>query len=151
MGGIFCIVSETSGRVVGERRMRMLRDLAARGARLAFHNAHPPGEVPERLYWIPRDLLTALNDKALLPRLVPAEAYPPRRVVSMEEAERLQLAPDRTLVIKGSTPRSTGAGGAVVMVRDRDMLSRLRLRLPGCDRVVAGVMAALPPRPPHVT
>jgi signal transduction histidine kinase len=28
VGGIFCIVSETTGRVIGERRLRMLRDLA---------------------------------------------------------------------------------------------------------------------------
>ena len=32
VGGLFCIVSETSGRVIGERRLRTLRDLAARQA-----------------------------------------------------------------------------------------------------------------------
>jgi signal transduction histidine kinase len=32
VGGIFCIVSETTGRVVGERRLRTLRELAARSA-----------------------------------------------------------------------------------------------------------------------
>jgi signal transduction histidine kinase len=30
VGGVFCIVSETTGRVVGERRLDMLRDLAVR-------------------------------------------------------------------------------------------------------------------------
>ena len=32
VGGIFCIVSETTGRVLGERRLRTLGDLAARNA-----------------------------------------------------------------------------------------------------------------------
>jgi signal transduction histidine kinase/DNA-binding response OmpR family regulator len=32
VGGVFCIVSETTGRVVGERRLKTLRDLAARYA-----------------------------------------------------------------------------------------------------------------------
>jgi hypothetical protein len=32
VGGIFCIVSETTGRVVGERRLRTLRDLGTRTA-----------------------------------------------------------------------------------------------------------------------
>jgi signal transduction histidine kinase len=32
VGGVFCIVSETTGRVVGERRLDMLRDLAVRNA-----------------------------------------------------------------------------------------------------------------------
>src|SRR4029078_10596798 len=32
VGGVFCIVTETTERVVGERRMALLRDLAARNA-----------------------------------------------------------------------------------------------------------------------
>src|ERR1700730_8006273 len=38
--GVFCIVSETTGRVLGERRLRTLRDLGARTA-----EAHTPEEV----------------------------------------------------------------------------------------------------------
>ena len=32
VGGVFCIVRETTGRVLGERRLQTLRDLAARSA-----------------------------------------------------------------------------------------------------------------------
>jgi signal transduction histidine kinase len=32
VGGVFCIVTETTGRVVGERRLALLRDLAARNS-----------------------------------------------------------------------------------------------------------------------
>jgi signal transduction histidine kinase len=32
VGGVFCIVTETTGRVVGERRLALLKDLAARNA-----------------------------------------------------------------------------------------------------------------------
>jgi signal transduction histidine kinase len=35
VGGVFCIVSETTGRVLGERRLKTLRDLAARNANAA--------------------------------------------------------------------------------------------------------------------
>jgi len=38
VGGVFCIVTETTGRVVGERRLALLRDLAARNA--AARTAH---------------------------------------------------------------------------------------------------------------
>src|SRR5512145_1821732 len=40
VGGVFCIVSETTGRVVGERRLHTLRDLAEQNA-----NARSPEEV----------------------------------------------------------------------------------------------------------
>jgi signal transduction histidine kinase len=40
VGGVFCIVSETTGRVLGERRLRTLRDLGAHTA-----EAHTPEEV----------------------------------------------------------------------------------------------------------
>ena len=32
VGGVYCIVAETTERVVGERRMALLRDVAARNA-----------------------------------------------------------------------------------------------------------------------
>jgi signal transduction histidine kinase len=35
VGGVFCIVSETTGRVLGERRLKTLRDLAARNGNAA--------------------------------------------------------------------------------------------------------------------
>jgi hypothetical protein len=56
--------------------------------------------------------------------------------VPIETATGLRLGPGETLVIKGSTPRSTGAGGAVVMARTDQQLRSLPTRLAGCGQVV---------------
>jgi signal transduction histidine kinase/ActR/RegA family two-component response regulator len=63
VGGVFCIVSETTGRVVGERRLDMLRDLATRNANarttreacvFAMESlAASPQEVPFALAYLP--------------------------------------------------------------------------------------------------
>ena len=62
VGGLFCIVSETSGRVIGERRLRTLRDLAARPAEartpeeaclLSLESlAHNPHDIPFALLYL---------------------------------------------------------------------------------------------------
>ncbi|HET6280207.1 MAG TPA: ATP-binding protein [Polyangia bacterium] len=66
VGGVFCIVSETTGRVVGERRLDILRDLATRNAKarttreacaLAMESlAANPQEVPFALAYVPDEL-----------------------------------------------------------------------------------------------
>jgi signal transduction histidine kinase/DNA-binding response OmpR family regulator len=70
VGGVFCIVSETTGRVLGERRLRTLRDLAARNA-----DARSPREAcllgVDSLAGNPHDL------PFVLLYLVRAEGQPP--------------------------------------------------------------------------
>jgi ATP-grasp domain len=106
------------------------------GATLALQHLHAPGEVPLPAHWIPPALVSELNDKANLSRFVPDEFCPPRRVVPIEAAEALELEPGNVIVVKGSTQRSTGAGGAVVIVRRQQQLKELSARLPGCNQVV---------------
>jgi PAS domain S-box-containing protein len=59
VGGVFCIVTETTGRVVGERRLALLKDLAARNA-----TARTPREACtltiETLAAVPPDVVFAL-------------------------------------------------------------------------------------------
>lgn len=111
------------------------RSIAA-GRTFAFQHLYPADEVPAESYWIPPALLADLNDKANLDRLVPGEHCPPRKVMGTEEAMRLTVRTGQTIVIKGSTDRSTGAGGAVVMARRDQQLRELPERLEGCTRVV---------------
>ncbi|MGQ0811653.1 MAG: ATP-binding protein [Nitrospiraceae bacterium] len=74
VGGVFCIVSETTGRVVGERRLRTLRELSTRTA-----DAKSPKEacrlavevLAESSHDIPFAFLY-LNDSVTGPRLVEA-------------------------------------------------------------------------------
>jgi hypothetical protein len=60
VGGVFCIVTETTGRVVGERRLALLRELAARNS-----YARSPGEAcalaVETLAANPQDIRFALT------------------------------------------------------------------------------------------
>src|SRR6185503_14024556 len=72
VGGVFCIVTETTERVVGERRMALLRDLAARNATartareacvLATETlAASPADVTFALAYLDDDLQSATPD-----------------------------------------------------------------------------------------
>lgn len=115
---------------------QILRDCAALGRRLVFQHAHPADPEVDDLYWVPRQLLTLLNDKAELTRFVPVENCPPRRVMTAGEAAALPLTPGITMVFKGSTPMSTGSGGAVVIARDEAQVRSIGTSLGGCERVV---------------
>lgn len=115
---------------------RELRSLVDRGVTLAFQHVFPPDEIPASACWISPTLLSRLNDKANLAELVPEEACPPRRVLPLQAASALRLPPGETLVIKGSTARSTGSGGAVVIAREESQLRGLPSRLPECEHVV---------------
>ena len=112
----------------------LIRDVPPRS--LVFQNAHPPDPSLDALYWIPRDLLTRLNDKAELGTLVPPDACPPRRIVTLADAAALPFEPGNTVVLKGSTPMSSGSGGAVLIARDEAAVRSVPARLAGCDRVV---------------
>lgn len=103
---------------------------------IVFQNAHPSNDFLDRTYWIPRELLTRLNDKAELGALVPAHDSPPRRIMSLDQAAALPFAPGSTIVLKGSTTMSTGSGGAVLIARDEAAVRSAPERLAGCERVV---------------
>jgi len=119
-----------------EEYQAVLSECAERGVRVVFQHAHPSDPALDRLYWIPRDLLTRLNDKAELTWFVPASDCPPRRVMTLSEAAALPFDPDTTVVFKGSTERSTGSGGAVVIARTEVEARTIGERLAGCDRIV---------------
>lgn len=114
----------------------VLRGCVTRSRRVAFEHAHPTDPELDPLYWIPRDLLILLNDKAELTRFVPAEDCPPRKVMTPAEAAALPYRAGTTMVFKGSTPMSTGSGGAVVIARGEAEVRSIGARLGGCERVV---------------
>jgi signal transduction histidine kinase/ActR/RegA family two-component response regulator len=68
VGGVFCIVAETTERVVGERRLKLLRDLAARNAsarsqreacELAMHTLEATPDVAFALAYVGDELQAA--------------------------------------------------------------------------------------------
>jgi signal transduction histidine kinase len=69
VAGVFCIVAEKTGRVVGERRLRALRDLRGIG-----QQAHSVDDV----YRLATDALAAYSEDVPFTQLYSAEATPPR-------------------------------------------------------------------------
>lgn len=96
----------------------ILQRLAREDRQLVFQHVHPPGEVPETLYAVPRHVLADLNDKAQLHKFVPPEFVPQRAIIALEELQEFagtaHLPP---LVLKGGGPMSSGAGASVAIVR----------------------------------
>jgi hypothetical protein len=114
----------------------LLHDRSARERSVVFQNAHPPDPTLDRAYWIPRALLTRLNDKGELGNLVGDDHCPPRRLLTLEGAANLSFPPGSIVVFKGSTEMSTGAGGAVLIARTPAQARSVADRLAGVDRVV---------------
>jgi hypothetical protein len=107
----------------------LVRSLARRGRRLVLQHIHPANEIPRSAYWIDRKLLGWLNNKANLPRLVPAAYLPQRRVVRRSSLGGLDPSPTRPLVLKVATPWSSGGGIGVAIVRGRQQLRGTAKRL----------------------
>jgi PAS domain S-box-containing protein len=118
VGGVFCIVSETTGRVVGERRLDMLRDLATRNA-----NARTTGEA----------CAFAMESLAARPQEVPfALAYLPGEAAGQQ--------PGTTLALQATTP------GAEALARSLDgMLATEEVRVMAID--AAAIAPAGQPQP----
>ena len=141
VGGLFCIVSETSGRVIGERRLRTLRDLAARQA-----EARTPEEAcqlslesfADNPHDIPFALLYLAQHGDVLPLLAcgsPGAAalahpghWPWSTVLGSGEPELVPLdpsipvpagawprAPERALVLPISGPGQNRSAGMMVV------------------------------------
>jgi len=111
VGGVFCIVSETTGRVVGERRLDMLRDLAVRNSSArtvrdvctfamdAF--AARPEEVPCALAYV----TTPADEAGLAQMLTLMAASPGSEGVSAVVADALATDAFRVVALDGA-PRA---------------------------------------------
>jgi signal transduction histidine kinase/DNA-binding response OmpR family regulator len=111
IGGVFCAVSETTGRVIGERRLRMLRDLSRQGeetrtaddacANAARTLADNPGDLPFALLY----LIEPDGGHARLAAAASLEASgatAPRRVALHEEADTDATWPLRRVLEAGN-------------------------------------------------
>jgi PAS domain S-box-containing protein len=98
VGGVFCPVIETTEKVIGERRLRTLRDLAARCKGAASENAvykaaaevlgTNPQDVPFALIYRVEDSLTGADLKAVA-GIPPQSAAAPQRVALEEGTDDL--------------------------------------------------------------
>ena len=112
VGGVFCIVSETTGRVLGERRLRTLRELGVETgaksddevwARAATVLAQNPADVPYALLFV-------LDETGGTARLVERVGIGPH-LVAVDNALELS-APTRAAAIVHDVIRTGRAGEA---------------------------------------
>jgi signal transduction histidine kinase/CheY-like chemotaxis protein len=111
VGGVFCIVSETTGRVLGERRLGILRDIGrlaseALGADDAFRRVanvlcDHPRDLPFALFYAPAGDGTIGCVAACNIEPMPADAWPLARIAA--ERQEVLLAGDE-LAAHGSFP-----------------------------------------------
>jgi PAS domain S-box-containing protein len=132
VGGVFTPVIETTAKVVGERRMRTLRDLAARGRADSLQDAcrEVAGVLAENRHDVPFALIYALNDAGDARLLGAAGARPGSAIAPIEIPRNADEA--------ARWPISTAAQSMTPM--------RVALNGPG----FAGVPAGAWPEPPQL-
>jgi hypothetical protein len=97
-----------------ESQRAALKKLACTHPRVALQHAYPVDELPQTAWWIPPELLSFLNNKANLTKLVPDGHTPRREVVPIAD-----LSPEHPAIrhypvfVKVATDLSTGGGTAV--------------------------------------
>src|SRR5690349_11264851 len=148
VGGVFCIVTETTERVVGERRLALLRDLAARNA--TARTEHDACELAMDTLTGRPDVafaLTYLGDElqAATPGAVRRLAGTDGELVKTVELPASGGGRSGRLVV-GINPRRPFDGGYrtfIDLVADRVATARTSARAYGAARHRAAALAAL--------
>ena len=116
---------------------RRIGEVIAAGRPLVLQHVHRAPEIPSQSYWVARSVLAFLNNKGNLADLVPAEAVPPRQLVEPRELLALAARPSRLpLFVKAASDRTSGGGGAVILVRSPVDLFHAARKYAGCRHVV---------------
>jgi hypothetical protein len=104
----------------------------------AYQMAHAPRERPTASYYVPRRLLTYLNNKGNLAAMVPDEYVPQRITLAVDELIRAKSCFGRfPIVLKAVSPMPSGSALAVRIARCQDDLLLAQQRFAHCDEVVA--------------
>ncbi|MHC4955396.1 MAG: hypothetical protein ACYTGZ_16205 [Planctomycetota bacterium] len=115
----------------------VLAQCATDGTRIAVGHAHAEAAMDPASYWIPRDLLCALNDKGNLGDLVPPGSLPQRTRLSADEFRALAAgAAPLPAAVKVASPLSSGAGFGVKLCRTPDDWADAQREFSGSPHVV---------------
>ena len=116
--------------------LALLRKLGLAGRTMVVHYMHPIDEIPPENYWIAPEVLSFLNNKASLEKLVPVENLPDREVLPRQQLSSLDWRGRLPLVIKAVTNESTGGGIDVFICRTADDIGRAESYFARCQTVI---------------
>lgn len=113
----------------------ILRDLVAEDRLLMLQHSWPSSMLPpDAKTLIAPELQSYLNDKASLDDLVPAHGRPQRQI--MTPAAARENPPNSPVVVKVSTPLSTGAGEDIAVCTTPDEVARAVARFGTSERLI---------------
>lgn len=103
--------------------LALLSRLHKNNHKLIFQYPHPKHIVSPDLFWVDSEVLAFLSDKRNIPRLVPAEYVPKRKMMSLQEL--MENMPKLPFVLKTGDGRPTSGGCGVLLVKEEKQLHGL--------------------------
>ncbi|MCJ8008456.1 ATP-grasp domain-containing protein [Lederbergia wuyishanensis] len=103
--------------------LALLSHLHKNNHTLIFQYPHPNHIVSPDLFWVNQAVLAFLSDKRNIPKLVPAEHVPQRKMMSLKEI--IQNKPKLPFVLKTGDGRPTSGGCGVLLVKEEKQLHEL--------------------------
>ncbi|WP_175639419.1 ATP-grasp domain-containing protein [Metabacillus schmidteae] len=106
-----------------EEYINTLQLLSKQQKKVIFQYPHPEDKVARELYRVGPDVLAYLCDKRNIPKLVPAEHIPKRKMMSLEQI--LDEKPQLPFVLKTGDGRPTSGGYGVLLIKDEKQLEEI--------------------------
>jgi hypothetical protein len=116
--------------------MRMLQKPYAEGSKMVMQHVHLPSEIPPERCWIAPSILSFVNNKANLGKLVPKENIPHRKILPAKELVHADSAWSLPVVIKAVTDETSGGGVDVRICRDVKDIQKTAEYFTDCRQVV---------------
>lgn len=115
-----------------------LSKLTHNSSRVILQHVHPKNELAVKKYWILPELLSFLNNKANLKRLVPNGYVPHRKSVPLSSLfiDKFFTEIKPPVVIKAASDQSSGGGVGVRICRSEEDIYSAAHYFASCDSVV---------------
>ena len=116
--------------------MIILKKFCDAGLKIVAQHVHPLSEIPPECCWIAPSVLSFVNNKANLEKLVPRDNVPAREIVSVAQINNSNQNWSPPVVIKAVTNESTGGGVDVRICLSDDDIKKAASYFADCCFVV---------------
>ena len=116
--------------------MDLIKRICAEGRKVVTQHVHPEDEIPPECCWIPPSVLSFVNNKANLEKLVPDDIVPSHKILPVREITKAGEAWRLPCVIKAVTAESSGGGVDVCICRSPIDLQKAVAWFTECQYVV---------------